>query len=133
MEIHAGEKEYGKCREEPLKDEMGRDIVIPKLFTQWYSLYSLTREGYMWSWGHPKQIFAPLFKVLKISVEAFRNVSLEEDGRLLAQPLIICPMEGWRRGEHGRLELGDNDQISKIVPQKLNHIPDQDIIQFVKP
>ncbi|CAF2148410.1 unnamed protein product [Brassica napus] len=29
-----GEKEYGKCREEPLKDEMGRDIVIPKLFTQ---------------------------------------------------------------------------------------------------
>ncbi|WZZ44502.1 hypothetical protein YC2023_040761 [Brassica napus] len=114
MEIHAGEKEYGKCREEPLKDEMGRDIVIPKLFTQ-------------------KQIFAPVFKVLKISVEAFRNVSLEEDGRLLAQPLIICPMEGWRRGEHGRLELGDNDQISKIVPQKLNHIPDQDIIQFVKP
>ncbi|CAN7041295.1 unnamed protein product [Brassica rapa subsp. trilocularis] len=49
----------------------------------------------MFDFGFPlycrKQIFAPVFKVLKISVEAFRNVSLEEDGRLLAQPLIICP------------------------------------------
>lgn len=35
--------------------------------------------------------------------------------------------------DSGRLGLGDNDKISKIVPQKVNLIPDEDIIQVVKP
>jgi alpha-tubulin suppressor-like RCC1 family protein len=36
---------------------------------------------------------------------------------------------GWGRGEHGRLGLGDNDKSSKMVPQKVNLLAEEDIIQ----
>lgn len=70
---------------------------------------------------------------------------LKKMDRLLAQPLILSQSEasmislGWMVEEEentkdsGRLGLGDNDKISKIVPQKVNLIPDEDIIQVVKP
>lgn len=70
---------------------------------------------------------------------------LKKMERLLAQPLILSQSEasmislGWMVEEEentkdsGRLGLGDNDKISKIVPQKVNLIPDEDIIQVVKP
>ncbi|KAH0879669.1 hypothetical protein HID58_067063, partial [Brassica napus] len=114
------EKEYGKCREEPLKDEMGRDIVIPKLFTQRWEALGTTPH-------HLSQSEASMISLEFVDIDAggLHSTTLTGKGEILKR--------GWRRGEHGRLELGDNDQISKIVPQKLNHIPDQDIIQFVKP
>lgn len=70
---------------------------------------------------------------------------LKKMERLLAQLLILSQSEasmislGWMVEEEentkdsGRLGLGDNDKISKIVPQKVNLIPDEDIIQVVKP
>ncbi|XP_010498199.1 PREDICTED: ultraviolet-B receptor UVR8-like [Camelina sativa] len=36
---------------------------------------------------------------------------------------------GWGRGEHGRLGFGDNDKSSKMVPQKVNLLSEEDIIQ----
>ncbi|KAL0720037.1 hypothetical protein Bca4012_069361 [Brassica carinata] len=36
---------------------------------------------------------------------------------------------GWGRGEHGRLGFGDNDKSSKMVPQKVILLADEDIIQ----
>lgn len=41
-------------------------------------------------------------------------------------------MYGWGRGEHGRLGFGDNDKSSKMVPQKVNLLDEEDIIQVVK-
>ena len=38
-------------------------------------------------------------------------------------------MYAWGRGEHGRLGFGDNDKSSKMVPQKVNLLAGEDIIQ----
>ncbi|CAN7054279.1 unnamed protein product [Brassica oleracea var. botrytis] len=34
--------------------------------------------------------------------------------------------------EHGRLGLGDNDKISKIVRQRVNLLPDKDILHVIR-
>lgn len=52
--------------------------------------------------------------------------------------IILCvwssnlEVYGWGRGEHGRLGFGDNDKSSKMVPQKVNLLAEEDIIQVLK-
>lgn len=38
---------------------------------------------------------------------------------------------GWGRGEHGRLGFGDNDKSSKMVPQRVQLLAGQNIVQVV--
>jgi len=38
---------------------------------------------------------------------------------------------GWGRGEHGRLGFGDNDKSSKMVPQRVNLLVGEDIVQVL--
>lgn len=40
-------------------------------------------------------------------------------------------MYGWGRGEHGRLGFGDNDKSSKMVPQRVNLLAGEDIVQVL--
>ncbi|WZZ71723.1 hypothetical protein YC2023_083093 [Brassica napus] len=37
-----------------------------------------------------------------------------------------------RKREHGRLGLGDNDKISKIVPQRVNLLSDKNILHVIR-
>lgn len=43
----------------------------------------------------------------------------------------IMQVYGWGRGEHGRLGFGDNDKSSKMVPQKVQLLAGEDIVQVL--
>ncbi|WZZ02129.1 hypothetical protein YC2023_074457 [Brassica napus] len=63
MEIHAGGNEHGVVKMRAVAAGGAHSVVF-------------TRKGYVWTWGHS---WPP----------AFHYLALEEDGRLLAQPLIM--------------------------------------------
>ena len=62
-------------------------------------------------------------------------MSLEEDGRLLAQPLTMSQSKARRsqleKRRTWKLGLGDNGKSSKIVPEKVDLLDDKDIVHFV--
>ncbi|KAG2286280.1 hypothetical protein Bca52824_045884 [Brassica carinata] len=69
------------------------------------------------------------------TISGLHSTALTGKGEILERVLKVYFLhmaDGWGRGEHGRLGLGDNDRISKIVPRKVNLIPDKDIIQFCR-
>lgn len=49
--------------------------------------------------------------------------------RITFYVMIPFQVYGWGRGEHGRLGFGDNDKSSKMVPQKVNLLAGEDIVQ----
>jgi alpha-tubulin suppressor-like RCC1 family protein len=38
---------------------------------------------------------------------------------------------GWGRGEHGRLGFGDSDKSSKMLPQRVQLLAGEDIVQVL--
>lgn len=46
-------------------------------------------------------------------------------------PYPLLQVYGWGRGEHGRLGFGDNDKSSKMVPQKVQLLAGEDIVQVL--
>ncbi|KAL9323749.1 hypothetical protein ACSQ67_008606 [Phaseolus vulgaris] len=114
--------------------------------------------GQPWPPGDIKQISVPvrvqgLESVRLIAVGAFHNLAFQEDGTLWAwgnneygqlgtgdtqprsQPIPVQGLSdltlvyGWGRGEHGRLGFGDSDKSSKMVPQKVQLLAGEDIVQ----
>jgi len=45
--------------------------------------------------------------------------------------LTLFQVYGWGRGEHGRLGFGDSDKSSKMVPQKVQLLAGEDIVQVL--
>lgn len=45
--------------------------------------------------------------------------------------LFLFQVYGWGRGEHGRLGFGDSDKSSKMLPQKVQLLAGQDIVQVL--
>ena len=45
--------------------------------------------------------------------------------------MCLLQVYGWGRGEHGRLGFGDNDKSSKMVPQRVNLLAGEDIVQVL--
>lgn len=43
--------------------------------------------------------------------------------------IFLLQVYGWGRGEHGRLGFGDSDKSSKMVPQKVQLLVGEDIVQ----
>ncbi|CAH2065771.1 unnamed protein product [Thlaspi arvense] len=154
-----GGNEYGQCSEEPSKDDTGRplrrDIVIPKCCAPKLTVRQV------FPFNRRKQISVPVRvhgvqNVCQIAVGAFHNLALKEDGtfwtwvnneygqlgagytQLRSHPIPVQGLDdltlvyGWGRGEHGRLGFGDNDKSSKMLPQKVNLLAGEDIIQVKK-
>ncbi|CAF2075454.1 unnamed protein product [Brassica oleracea var. botrytis] len=100
---------------EVLGGEMGpvrRDIVIPKRCTRWEALRTTPHH----------------VQVQGLDVDDLTLVDIDVGG------LHSTSLTGGRLGkrEHGRLGLGDNDKISKIVPQRVNLLPDKDILHVIR-
>ena len=51
------------------------------------------------------------------------------ENNFLLNTCLLLQVYGWGRGEHGRMGFGDNDKSSKMVPQKVNLLAGEDIIQ----
>ncbi|KAJ7975724.1 Regulator of chromosome condensation (RCC1) family protein [Quillaja saponaria] len=110
----------------------------------------LTREGHVWTWGQPwppgdiKQISVPVrvqglesvrliaprsqpipvqglsgLTLVDIAAGGWHSNALTDEGEVY----------GWGRGEHGRLGFGDNDKSSKMVPQRVQLLAWEDIVQ----
>ncbi|MBA0653312.1 hypothetical protein Goklo_020504 [Gossypium klotzschianum] len=62
-----------------------------------------------------------LFSAPKVDIAAggWHSTALTDDGEVY----------GWGRGEHGRLGFGDNDKSSKMVPQRVQLLAGEDIVQ----
>ncbi|CAF2076654.1 unnamed protein product [Brassica napus] len=60
-----------------------------------------------------------------IDVGGLHSTSLTGKGEILKSGRL-------GKREHGRLGLGDNDKISKIVPQRVNLLPDKDILHVIR-
>jgi len=50
---------------------------------------------------------------------------------LILSSLTLFQVYGWGRGEHGRLGFGDSDKSSKMVPQKVQLLAGEDIVQVL--
>ncbi|KAL5719895.1 hypothetical protein ACHQM5_012622 [Ranunculus cassubicifolius] len=150
-----GGNEYGQCGEEPeRKDDttrtvIRRDIVIPQRCAPKLSVrqliavgafhnLALLDDGILWAWGNneygqletgdtqPRSQPIPVqglsgLTLVDIAAGGWHSTALTDDGEVY----------GWGRGEHGRLGFGD-DKSSKMVPQKVQLLIDEDIIQVLK-
>ncbi|CAG7879555.1 unnamed protein product, partial [Brassica rapa] len=98
---------------EVLGGEMGpvrRDIVIPKRCTRWEALRTTPHH---------------------VQVQGLDDLTLVD---IDAGGSHSTSLTGGRLGkrEHRGLGLGDNDKISKIVPQKVNLLPNKDILHVIR-
>ncbi|KAJ6796766.1 ultraviolet-B receptor UVR8-like [Iris pallida] len=97
---------------------------------------ALLEEGMLWAWGNneygqlgtgdtqPRSQPIPVqglsgLKLVDIAAGGWHSTALSDEGEVYA----------WGRGEHGRLGFGDNDKSSKMVPQKVNLLVGEDIVQ----
>lgn len=47
--------------------------------------------------------------------------------------MFLFQVYGWGRGEHGRLGFGDSDKSSKMLPQRVQLLAGEDIVQVLSP
>ncbi|KDO58961.1 hypothetical protein CISIN_1g0386102mg, partial [Citrus sinensis] len=97
---------------------------------------ALQEDGALWAWGNneygqlgtgdtqPRSQPIPVqglsgLTLVDIAAGGWHSTALTDDGEVY----------GWGRGEHGRLGFGDNDKSSKMVPQKVNLLAGEDIVQ----
>ncbi|KAL8161813.1 hypothetical protein V2J09_013302 [Rumex salicifolius] len=97
---------------------------------------ALGEDGTLWSWGnneygqlgtgdtqprsHPISVLGLSgLTLVDIAAGGWHSMALTNDGEVY----------GWGRGEHGRLGYGD-DKSSKMVPQKIQLLGGEDIIQI---
>ncbi|KAG6741965.1 hypothetical protein POTOM_055246 [Populus tomentosa] len=97
---------------------------------------ALQEDGTLWAWGNneygqlgtgdtqPRS--QPItvqglsgLTLVDIAAGGWHSTALTDDGEVY----------GWGRGEHGRLGFGDNDKSSKMVPQRVNLLVGEDIVQ----
>ncbi|KAJ6369719.1 hypothetical protein OIU76_028046 [Salix suchowensis] len=97
---------------------------------------ALQEDGTLWAWGNneygqlgtgdtqPRS--QPItvhglsgLTLVDIAAGGWHSTALTHDGEVY----------GWGRGEHGRLGFGDNDKSSKMVPQRVNLLAGEDIVQ----
>ncbi|PNY09118.1 E3 ubiquitin-protein ligase herc2-like protein [Trifolium pratense] len=76
--------------------------------------------------------------VVDIAAGGWHSTALTDDGEInVVQPdyssTAIKPSSelvyGWGRGEHGRLGFGDSDKSSKMLPQRVQLLAGEDIVQ----
>ncbi|XP_058187911.1 ultraviolet-B receptor UVR8-like isoform X2 [Rhododendron vialii] len=97
---------------------------------------ALLEDGILWAWGNneygqlgtgdtqPRSQPIPVqglsgLTLVDIAAGGWHSTALTDDGEVY----------GWGRGEHGRLGFGD-DKSSKMVPQRVQLLVEEDIIQF---
>ncbi|KAL0836468.1 hypothetical protein Bca101_088357 [Brassica carinata] len=100
-----------------------RDIVIPKRCTRWEALRTTPHHVQV------QGLDVDDLTLVDIDVGGLHSTSLTGKGEILKSVLKLGGRLGKR--EHGRLGLGDNDKISKIVPQRVNLLPDKDILHVI--
>ncbi|XP_072992581.1 ultraviolet-B receptor UVR8-like [Typha latifolia] len=96
---------------------------------------ALSEDGILWAWGNneygqlgtgdtqPRSQPVPVeglsgLTLVDIAAGGWHSTALTDEGEVYA----------WGRGEHGRLGFGD-DKSSKMVPQKVQLLAGQDVIQ----
>ncbi|WVZ15411.1 hypothetical protein V8G54_012977 [Vigna mungo] len=67
----------------------------------------------------------------RVLLESLAAVTWTESGEKFIQEfkILVSQVYGWGRGEHGRLGFGDSDKSSKMVPQKVQLLAGEDIVQ----
>ncbi|KAL5995732.1 hypothetical protein ACLOJK_025801 [Asimina triloba] len=97
---------------------------------------ALVEDGMLWAWGNneygqlgtgdtqPRSQPIPVqglsgLTLVDIAAGGWHSTALTDDGEVYA----------WGRGEHGRLGFGD-DKSSKMVPQRVQLLVGEDIVQF---
>lgn len=97
---------------------------------------ALQEDGNLWAWGNneygqlgtgdtqPRSQPIPVqglsgLTLVDIAAGGWHSTALTDEGEVY----------GWGRGEHGRLGFGDNDKSSKMVPQRVNLLAGEDIVQ----
>ncbi|KAG7033257.1 Ultraviolet-B receptor UVR8, partial [Cucurbita argyrosperma subsp. argyrosperma] len=97
---------------------------------------ALQEDGTLWAWGNneygqlgtgdtqPRSQPIPVqglsgLTLVDIAAGGWHSTALTDSGEVY----------GWGRGEHGRLGFGDNDKSSKMVPQKVQLLSGEDIVQ----